>query len=296
MTILVNFSDKNFEQSRIRLNASALSNGIDKILSRDETFIKNTDFFKNQQKIFKNKKGFGYWIWKPFLILDALNNSNNGDVIVYSDAGIEITDNISPLVSLCLKHDILLFANAKLKNSFWVKRDCFILMNADSKNFWNGPQTDASFCLFSNSEQSKNFVEEWLSYCVDERIIGDMRNLMGRRNFWGFQAHRHDQSVLSLLAIKHHIELFRQPSQFGNYYKSEEYRVEGEFKCVNQFNSKQVQHYSLNPCQNSPYFQLLNHHRNKIETPVKEDISFVKRMLRPVTRRIQKVIKFLSRQ
>lgn len=56
------------------------------------------------------------------------------------------------------------------------------------------------------------FVEEWLRYCRDERILTDIPNESGYPNLTGFVDHRHDQSVLSLLAEKYHINLYRKPS------------------------------------------------------------------------------------
>lgn len=296
MTVLVNFSGKSFEESRLRLNASAIKYGIDKIFSYDEEYIKKTAFYRGHQSIFNYEKGLGYWLWKPFLILETLKSGNEGDIVIYSDAGIEIIEDISPLISLCNEHNIVLFSNGNLKNKFWVKRDCFVLMEAEKERFWNGSQVDAAFCLFKNNEHTRNFVMEWLSYCTDERILSDSSNVMGKKNFFGFHFHRHDQSVLSLLAIKYGLTLFRQPTQFGNHYKIREYRVKGEFNCVNQFKTRQVQYYSSQPLQNSRYFQLLDHHRRKKGSPVKKRLSIPWLIYQSGKRRIKKIIKLLTRQ
>jgi hypothetical protein len=296
MTLLVNFSGKSFEESRLRLNTSAIKYGIDKVFSYDEEYIKKTAFYRDHKSIFKYEKGLGYWLWKPFLILETLKCGNEGDIVIYSDAGIEIIDDISPLISLCNEHNIVLFSNGNLKNKFWVKRDCFVLMEVEEKKFWNGPQVDAAFCMFKNNVHTRGFVMEWLSYCTDERILSDSGNVMGKKNFFGFHFHRHDQSVLSLLAIKQGLTLFRQPTQFGNHYKIREYRVKGEFNCVNQFKIRQVQYYSSQPFQNSHYFQLLDHHRKKKESQVKERLSIPRLIYQSGKRRIKKIIKLLTRQ
>lgn len=122
------------------------------------------------------------------------------------------------------------------------------------------------------------------------------KNVMGKRNFFGFHFHRHDQSVLSLLAIKHKIVLFRQPTQYGNHYKSGEYRVKGEFNCVNQFKNRQVRYYSSSPFQNSLYSQLLDHHRRKAEFSVTMHLPVFQMILKVGKRRIKKIVKLLTRQ
>jgi hypothetical protein len=45
-------------------------------------------------------------------------------------------------------------------------------------------------------------VQEWLAGCEDQRILTDISNACGLPNFPDFVEHRHDQSVLTLCAIK----------------------------------------------------------------------------------------------
>ena len=69
------------------------------------------------KKILDAPKGIGYWLWKPFIILETMKNISEGDVIVYSDSGIEIIENLDPLITICKEQKpVLLFANENLKN------------------------------------------------------------------------------------------------------------------------------------------------------------------------------------
>jgi hypothetical protein len=56
----------------------------------------------------------------------------------------------------------------------------------------------------------------WLTYCKDERIITDIPNTCGYGNYPGFIEHRHDQSILSILVASQKIEVFRDPTHYGN--------------------------------------------------------------------------------
>ena len=87
------------------------------------------------------------------------------------------------------------------------------------------------------------------------------------------------------------------PTQFGNHYKSPEYRVENEFNCINQNKAKQVNYYSSNPYFNSPYFQLLNHHRTKksLDLSEQKNNSIAEKIIISGNRRMKKIIKFLTR-
>ena len=262
-TFLTTLSNQLYAASRFRLTESAKHFGVDEIYSYDLEEIKKTFFYLNNKEILDSARGIGYWLWKPYIILETLKKANDGDIVMYIDAGIEIIASLKPLYEICKQQPVLLFANGNLINFGWTKRDCFVLMNCDSKLFWNSVQCDASSCIFKKSDVSVRFVEEWLTYCTDSRIMTDMANTCGKKNFFGFIQHRYDQSVLSLLAHRNRITLFRTPTQFGNHYKMENYRVQNEFNCVSQIDQRQLKYYSKHPYNNSPYYQLLNHHRTK---------------------------------
>lgn len=296
MNILVNFSGKNFEESRLRLNASAVKFGIDKVYSYDESHIRNSAFYIVNKLILDQPVGAGYWLWKPYLIDEAMKSAQEGDVIVYSDSGIEIIQELSPLFDICNEKSIVLFRNAYLRNRYLIKRDCYVLMHCNEKKYWNGPHVDASFCLFRNNQSSRKFVSEWLSCCTDARILTDLPNVMGKKNFWGYKFHRHDQAVLSLLAIRYGLELYRQPSQFGNHYKVLNFRKAGERNCVSQFKTEQMNFYSARPMTNSPYDQLLDHHRSKAVIVTPEVITVAEKVKNIINRRFTKMNKFISRQ
>ena len=109
------------------------------------------------------------------------------------------------------------------------------------------------------------FLTTWLEYCCDKRILTDIPNTCGKKNLPEFKGHRRDQSVLSLLAQRHSIPLYRIPTQFGNHYKMHGFRLDGEFNCIDQLRQEKVGFYAPIPYNNSPYFQLLDHHRGKKE-------------------------------
>ncbi|WP_345950604.1 hypothetical protein ABDD95_03960 [Mucilaginibacter sp. PAMB04274] len=267
---LVNLSNNLYEESRFRLNTSAQSFNINRIESYDFDDIKESSFFKDNESILSQPKGIGYWLWKPYIILEAFNKLAEDDIVIYCDAGLEVIADLQPLINICAhKEPILLFGNANQLNYEWTKRDCFVLMNCDESEYWHAPHCDAAFSLWRKNELSISFLNEWLKYGSDERIITDLPNTCGKENLPGFADHRWDQSILSLLAQKRKINLYRMPTQFGNHYKEHCYRISKEFLCVNQSKQGRIDYYHFLPYYNSPYGQLLNHHRSKkvLETP-----------------------------
>ena len=262
--VLVNLSNQPYAASRTRLNESARQHGIEDILSWDFEEIKQTSFYTRNRAILDQPRGMGYWLWKPYILLEALKGLADGDIALYCDSGMEIIASLDPLFRICRdEQPVLLFGNGDFVNASWTKRDCFIRMNCDRESFWQGPQCDAAFLLVRKSPFVLQFLEEWLQFAGDENILTDLPNISGKRNLPGFIEHRHDQSILSLLAQLHQIPLYRIPTQFGNHYKTYPYRVENEFNAVNQYRQTPVNYYAAIPYYNSPYYQLLDHHRQQ---------------------------------
>jgi hypothetical protein len=125
-------------------------------------------------------KGIGYWLWKPFIILESMKDLNEGDIVIYSDCGIEITDRLDTLMSICSdKQPVLLFGNGNFTNSMWTKRDCFVLMECDNEPYWKSPHCDAAFSMFRKSSQALQFLAV-AGPARDERILTDLGNTCGK--------------------------------------------------------------------------------------------------------------------
>lgn len=217
MKYLVNYATKNFYRSQERLNVSAQKFGIDQVFFYREEDLLGTEFYRKNREILDQPRGAGYYIWKPYVILDALSKVNENDMVVYCDSGIEIIDDLDPLFEICHKQGgIVLFQTHGHQNKTWTKRDSFVLMGCDSTEYWDAQQLMGGFSIFMKNERNIKFVEEWLHYCCNKFIVTDIQNVCGLENLPGFKDHRHDQSVLSILGVKHNIEIYRDPSQWGN--------------------------------------------------------------------------------
>jgi hypothetical protein len=292
--VLTNLSNQLYNESRSRLNRSAASFGITEIRSYDFEDIRKTSFFQENRAILDSPTGMGYWLWKPYIILEALNELPDGSVVVYCDSGIEVIASLDPLLAICRDESpVVLFGNGDLQNSGWTKRDCFLLMDCDTEYYWKGPQCDAAFALFRKCAQTTQFVREWLEWCRDARIVTDDANTCGKRDLPDFVQHRRDQAVLSLLALKNRLSLFRMPTQYGNHYKLPAFRVDGEFNCVNQYRQTTVGYYAVIPYYNSPYDQLLDHHRSA-KTAGGKSRQALPLIVRAVRKRVKRLVNTVS--
>jgi uncharacterized protein YndB with AHSA1/START domain len=185
---IVSYADALFLASQGRLVESARRYRINEIRSWNRDSLERTSFYSLHKAILDLKRGAGYWLWKPFIIEETLKEMEDGDVVIYSDAGIEIVGELSPLIDLCLqKSGILLFAghyddlgapgpNLCYK---WTKRDCFVLMGCDEPHYHQGQLLDASFMVLAKTERSIAFIREWLFYCAQSQILTDDPNRCG---------------------------------------------------------------------------------------------------------------------
>lgn len=99
------------------------------------------------------------------------------------------------------KADLMLFENSHT-NLPYTKNDLFIEMNLDNDHIRNHIHYDAtSIIIMRNNKQTRQFVETWLKWCKKESAIIDSPSKTAERV--EFLEHRHDQSILSLLLLKH---------------------------------------------------------------------------------------------
>jgi len=178
---------------------NSVNKGFDVIINYKKRDIDN-DFYQKNKDILDQKRGVGYWLWKPYFILKTLNMMNEGDVLMYLDAGVIFLSNIYPYIDKMVKNDkdIILFKNGHT-NRIYNKKDAFMLMGVDEK-YQDYPQMAGGLMIIRNTKRARDFIQKWMTYCQDKRILTDQKSINGE--FSDFKDHRHDQAVLSLLYYK----------------------------------------------------------------------------------------------
>lgn len=209
--VLCCYADDNYKEYQDRLiNMAEQSGQFDeiRIYSPDKLHY---NFREKYKHILKNKKGAGYWIWKPWIICNTLLKMHKGDILVYLDSG-DIFHGDLRTYLLNKSFDIILTKGA-YKNSQWTKRDCFIKMECDNMKYWNAIQLEAGIIICKNDDKARKINYLWEQFCLDEEILTDSPNKLGE-NMLGFKEHRHDQSILTNLSIKYGIESSSEIRQF----------------------------------------------------------------------------------
>ena len=174
-------------------------------------------YSKSETKVFKPKdlpdvinnyanlysKGYGYWVWKPFIIKEALFTINESDVLLYVDgrSGLKKTGKpIKWLDNFILENQFDIASWQMIhKEMSWTNGDIISAFNLDlNSELIKTGQFASTFHAWRKNIRSINFLNEWLNFLLDNREIcrdEDSKKLNHKK----FIENRHDQSVFSLM-------------------------------------------------------------------------------------------------
>lgn len=146
----------------------------------------------------------GYGWWKPAIILQLLNNIPDNDIVLYLDSGHNIIKEcekkLITYLEYVLEHNILAFFLGDGTNNIdekqYTKRDLLIHLNCDNERFYSN-QFASGQLLVVNNDIGKSFIHSFLNVFNDIHLANDEPSKV--KEHPEFIAHRHDQSILSLL-------------------------------------------------------------------------------------------------
>lgn len=203
-------SDNYYEAGeRLKKQAEDI-NLFDKIIFYTDENLKADEEFWNKHHDFieKNKRGYGYWIWKPYIIRKTMNEMNDGDILLYLDCGCEIDSNkkdeMTDLFEIVKKDHIFgSFVDVMWIEKQFNKMDLLLKLDMLDDKYLNSKQRQGGAVLYFINDKIRNFVNEWYNLAVEYTNIDDSPSHAS--NFECFVEHRHDQSLFSLLTKKYNI-------------------------------------------------------------------------------------------
>jgi hypothetical protein len=220
MKILVNFAnDIYIESQKLSSNTGMSVGGFDRVISYSPDSISKR-FKQKNRDIFSLKRGYGYWLWKPYIILDALRKSKKGDWIFYSDSAVEFIDTVDLIIDAVesKNQSVFPFEIKGAKEVQWTKRSVLEAFDLWGDDGSYTSQRSGAFILLKNSDEAVKFFTEYLDYCEKKNLLDDSLDLKNEHSM--LIEHRHDQSIFSCLTKKYDLDVFRDPSQWGIKYKS----------------------------------------------------------------------------
>ena len=165
----------------------------------DSLFIK-----KHGNFIENNKRGFGYFIWKPQVILQIMSIIPENSFLLYADAGCSIKkeglNRFRNYIDIANQNNVLSFFMRGMKECQWTKMDVLKRLNFISEEEVNSDQHIGTAHLWKKTNFSKEFLKHYLEICEYYPNIDDSPSVSS--NHPEFNEHRHDQSVFSILIKK----------------------------------------------------------------------------------------------
>lgn len=206
---IVSFGTASWEDALSRLNKQAIESNIFNkfIFLNSESLNKRTGYLdKNIDFISKNKFGHGYYLWKPYVIEWALENSPECDYILYIDSGSELNinkktiDRFLEYIDICDKNNILCFETRSFEGEM---TPCEVIEKV-FPDAYNTRQIMAGISMFKNNSESLKIIKEWKDLCLkDNYSILLPSNAKCCDRWTGIELA--DQSILSCLLKKHGI-------------------------------------------------------------------------------------------
>ena len=170
----------------------------------------DSNFYEKNRSIFTHKKGAGYWIWKPYIIVKTLKTLYEGDYLFYCDVDFHFVQSIDILIETLDKsnQNVMIFKHhysLMLQEKYWTKRDLFIAMDCDNEKYTDTHQIQGGIHLWKKSDKSIKIAEEWLELVQNEHLLTNESSILGKPEYDGFVEHRHDQSIFSLICKRHNL-------------------------------------------------------------------------------------------
>ncbi|WP_146673446.1 hypothetical protein [Thioclava sp. F36-6] len=205
--VFITYATGNFTPLADELCQSALRVGFDEAKALGPNDL-SKEFKTANAALLAEKRGAGYWAWKPEIIRNSLNLLSPGDLLVYCDSGRNpyYRFNRFPglLAKRAMKEGLLLNATVPQHGNLarWTKRDCLTVLNMDRDDVICRPQIQSGWSFWTPCEMAFRVLDDWGKACTDPRCVSDSPNTLGLPNYPEFVDHRHDQSILTLLIYR----------------------------------------------------------------------------------------------
>lgn len=219
----VTFATSNYSKTLERIKKQAEDFQLfEKIYCLTETDISNEFWQKHADFIRENPRGFGCWIWKPFVVKTILNQLPQNSILFYCDAGSTLFKEGKPrfqkYIQLVKKsiHSNLSF-QMDLSEIQFTRKSILDLLEYTNVN--TGQLLGGIFFL-QKTNYTQELVNLWYELSQNYDLIGDVPD--NRRDYENseFIENRHDQSIFSVIRKKYGTTSIRDETYFGENYET----------------------------------------------------------------------------
>lgn len=225
---LVTYGSRHFSRRAQVLADDAMRTGwfaTARVFSREDL---DPDFKHAHGRFLRMRKRLGgYGIWKPQIILQMMRDMQDGEIVLYLDAGCEVNVRAAARFRDYLRATeqsplgLFTYTTTLGAQVQWTKGDLVQKVapwfQGRVDEVLQEPQHITGIIFVQKIASAVDFMEQWRSLMGNYRLIDDSPSRA--RNSSGYVEHRHDQSVFSMMLYandhRYHIrdESLAQPDQ-----------------------------------------------------------------------------------
>lgn len=151
--------------------------------------------------ILQNRRGYGYWCWKCYVIFHRLQEIDYGDILIYADAGCKINYNtpksiahFDKILEMLKTNDILVRQLTGLYEKCWTKKDIFDFFNYKD---YESSQIQAGLQYIKKTIPLMMFYKQLFETITSNlHLLTDVKDKSTESPF--LRDNRHDQSMFSI--------------------------------------------------------------------------------------------------
>jgi hypothetical protein len=125
--------------------------------------------------------------WKPWIIRHTLREGSN---TLWLDAGVAVVNSLKTVFENIENQGYIFYKNNDYDNLTFTSKECARIMEATSQELF-APQIHGNILGFQSSGDTLELIDRWCAFMGQPKVAISEE-----------QSHRHDQSVLSILAAR----------------------------------------------------------------------------------------------
>ena len=221
--IFISYADDNMRYSLKRIGKQAKRVGIfDEIILYTPEQLPS---YIKESPLMAYSRGGGYWVWKAAIIWETLQQYDEGDMVVYADAGCSLKKSKKWEEygnSLSNKHHTIVFrfkdempewkrwGQTSTKIKYWTKLSAFRYFEEIAGDYGDGNKIMGGFIICKGKNNS--FIKHWLDITLSHpELVMDPVGEEANEQLPSFAYHKHDQSIITPLAYLYASEVLVLP-------------------------------------------------------------------------------------
>jgi hypothetical protein len=192
----------------------------------DEIILYTPDLLPSYVKespLMAYERGAGYWVWKPAIIWETLQRFDEGDIVVFTDAGCSLrkskkwaaywnmlTNGIQTIV-FQFKNEMpewKRWGQTSTKIKYWTKRSAMLYFEALLGDYGDYQKIMGGIIICTGKNNS--LIKHWLEISLSHpELIMDPTAEEKNEQIPSFAYHKHDQSIITPLAYLYSSEVLR---------------------------------------------------------------------------------------